>query len=70
MARSIVGSDERTVMARLPFWFKQMAMDVGARKVPVESVGEVLVRLAGSALAAEYAAIPRLKAPKATGKRA
>lgn len=64
MTRDSDDKDDRDVMVRVPFWLKQMAMEVGKRREPVESVGAVLARIAGKQLEREHNSLPKLRAAK------
>lgn len=57
----------KVVLAKLPAWMVAMAKAVGDSREPRENVAEVFERLAGDALASEYA--PAVAATKASAKR-
>ena len=63
------GVTTATVLVRVPEWLADMCREVGKRRDSKnrESMGEVLVRYAGKAVAAEYKKLPPLKARAGVG---
>ncbi|QEG28905.1 hypothetical protein GobsT_36930 [Gemmata obscuriglobus] len=55
-----VNDQGRMVPAKLPFWLKQMAQEIGSREKPVKSVGEVLAVLFGDQIRKRHASLPKL----------